>query len=77
MQKNDNYEASRLGSTRCGRAVFHWGKRTYIMGVINLSPDSFSGDGLRDIEEAVAKAKRLAAEGADVIDLGGESTRPG
>ena len=47
------------------------------MGVINVSPDSFSGDGLRDVEEAVAKAKCLATEGADIIDIGGESTRPG
>jgi dihydropteroate synthase len=47
------------------------------MGVINLSPDSFSGDGLRDIEAAVARAKQMAEEGADIIDVGGESTRPG
>jgi len=47
------------------------------MGVINVSPDSFSGDGLADVEGAVAKAKRLASEGADIIDIGGESTRPG
>ncbi|MCJ7670381.1 MAG: dihydropteroate synthase, partial [Dehalococcoidia bacterium] len=47
------------------------------MGVINVSPDSFSGDGLADVEEAVARAKRLASEGADMIDIGGESTRPG
>jgi len=47
------------------------------MGVINVSPDSFSGDGLADAEEAVARAKRLASEGADIIDIGGESTRPG
>jgi dihydropteroate synthase len=47
------------------------------MGVVNVSPDSFSGDGLADIEEAVARAKRLASEGADIIDIGGESTRPG
>jgi dihydropteroate synthase len=46
------------------------------MGVINVSPDSFSGDGLADIEEAVARAKRLVSEGADIIDIGGESTRP-
>jgi dihydropteroate synthase len=46
------------------------------MGVVNVSPDSFSGDGLADVEEAVAKAKRLASEGADIIDIGGESTRP-
>ena len=65
-----------LGSTQCGRSVFHWGKRTYVMGVVNVSPDSFSGDGLEDIEAAVTKAKRLAEEGADIIDIGGESTRP-
>ena len=48
------------------------------MGIINLSPDSFSGDGLgEDIESAVAQAKRFIAEGADIIDVGGESTRPG
>jgi len=66
-----------LGSTKCGETIFHWGKRTYIMGVINLSPDSFSGDGLKDIEAALTRAKRLTAEGADIIDIGGESTRPG
>jgi len=71
------YKSGRLGSTRCGNSVFHWGKRTYVMGVVNVSPDSFSGDGLADAEEAVARAKRLASEGADIIDIGGESTRPG
>ena len=48
-----------------------------MMGVVNVSPDSFSGDGIADAEEAIAKAKRLASEGADIIDVGGESTRPG
>ncbi len=72
-----DYKPSELGSTRCGRSIFHWGKRTYVMGVINVSPDSFSGDGLADVEETVSRAKRLASEGADVIDIGGESTRPG
>jgi dihydropteroate synthase len=47
------------------------------MGVVNVSPDSFSGDGLADVEAAVTRAKRLAYEGADIIDIGGESTRPG
>ena len=47
------------------------------MGVINVSPDSFSGDGLAGVEGAVARAKRLASDGADIIDIGGESTRPG
>jgi len=71
-----DYKPSELGSTSCGRSIFHWGKQTYVMGVINVSPDSFSGDGLADVEEAVARAKRLVSEGADIIDIGGESTRP-
>ena len=71
-----DYKPSERGSTRCGRNVFYWGKRTYVMGVVNVSPDSFSGDGLADVKEAVVRAKRLASEGADIIDIGGESTRP-
>ena len=68
---------SDLGTTRCGDREFRWGQRTYIMGIINVTPDSFSGDGLgRDIEAAVAQGKRFAAEGADLLDVGGESTRP-
>jgi dihydropteroate synthase len=47
-----------------------------VMGIINVDPDSFSGDGLRDTESAVAQAKRMVNEGADIIDVGGESTRP-
>lgn len=46
------------------------------MGVLNVSSDSFSGDGVADVDGAVAQAKRLASEGADIIDVGGESTRP-
>ena len=65
-------------ATRCGNTEFRWGERTFVMGICNLSPDSFSGDGLgSDIEAAVAQAKRMVAEGADIIDVGGESTRPG
>ena len=55
---------------------FDWGARTYVMGIVNLSPESFSGDGLADLVSAVAQAKRFAAEGADMIDVGGMSTRP-
>ncbi len=67
-----------LGVTRCGPAVFHWGKRTYVMGVLNLTLDSFSGDGLGgNVEAALEQARRFVAEGADIIDVGGESTRPG
>lgn len=66
-----------LATTKCGKVEFRWGERTYIMGVCNISPDSFSGDGLGDnIEAVVAQAKRLVADGADIIDIGGESTRP-
>jgi dihydropteroate synthase len=64
--------------TRIGGTIFRWGERTFIMGILNITPDSFSGDGLgNDIDAAVAQARRMVAEGADIIDVGGESTRPG
>jgi dihydropteroate synthase len=63
--------------TRCNKTEFHWGKRTYVMGVVNVSPDSFSGDGTSDIKTAVTQSCRFVDEGADVLDIGGESTRPG
>ena len=67
-----------LPATRCGNIAFRWGEKTYVMGVVNLSPDSFSGDGIGDnVEAAVEQARRMVAEGADIIDVGGESTRPG
>ena len=81
---------------RCGRFSLNLGKRTHIMGVINLTPDSFSGDGLykiRDprttslrgrqrskkkiVDEAIRVAEQMVRDGADIIDVGGESTRPG
>ena len=65
-----------LPATRCGNTVFNWGKRTYVMGIVNVSPDSFSGDGLSSLDSAIAQAKRFIDEGADIIDIGGESTRP-
>jgi len=61
-----------------GGREFAWGERTYIMGIVNVTPDSFSGDGLaRDVSAAVEQAVRMCREGADIIDVGGESTRPG
>jgi dihydropteroate synthase len=55
-----------------------WGRRTYVMGIVNVSPDSFSGDGLGDdIPAIVDQALRMEAEGADFLDVGAESTRPG
>jgi dihydropteroate synthase len=54
------------------------GDRTIIMGILNVTPDSFSdGGSYKQIEDAVRKAHQMAAEGADIIDIGGESTRPG
>ena len=55
-----------------------WGRRTYVMGIINVTPDSFSGDGLgSDISAIVDQALRFQEEGADFLDVGAESTRPG
>ncbi|MFG1461801.1 dihydropteroate synthase [Xanthobacter sp. DSM 24535] len=61
----------------CGRALL-LGPRTLIMGILNVTPDSFS-DGGRSlaVEDALGNARRLASEGADILDIGGESTRPG
>lgn len=56
---------------------FQWGVRTYIMGIVNVTPDSFSGDGVTDVDAAVAQGLRFVDEGADILDIGGESTRPG
>jgi len=64
-------------SMRVGPATFEWGARTYVMGIINVSPDSFSGDGLTRVEDALAQARRFVDEGADILDVGGQSTRPG
>ena len=69
---------SSLGVTWCGNREFRWGERTYVMGILNITPDSFSGDGLGDnVDLAVAQAWRFVGEGADMLDIGGKSTRPG
>jgi dihydropteroate synthase len=62
--------------TRCGNTEFTWSKRTYVMGIINVSPDSFSGDGISSIADAETKANWFVEEGADILDVGGQSTRP-
>ena len=55
-----------------------WGRRTYVMGIVNVTPDSFSGDGLgMDIPRVVEQGLRMEEEGADILDVGAESTRPG
>ena len=60
-----------------GPHTFEWGSRTYVMGILNVTPDSFSGDGLVEVERSVALAEAQVAAGADLLDVGGESTRPG
>lgn len=65
-------------SYRCGEQELVLGERTLIMGILNVTPDSFSDGGLwNEPEKAVEHALRMASEGADIIDIGGESTRPG
>lgn len=57
---------------------FRWGNRTYLMGVINVTPDSFSDGGqFNSVEAAVAQAQRMVQAGVDILDIGGQSTRPG
>jgi len=66
-----------LHTTHIGGHAFRWGERTYVMGVINMTPDSFSGDSLgHDVDAAVQRALAMQEDGADIIDIGGESTRP-
>jgi dihydropteroate synthase len=75
--------------SRIGGRTFTWGARTYVVGILNVTPDSFSGDGLLApgsgsgpgsdavLARAVAAARQMIDEGADILDIGGESTRPG
>lgn len=69
------------GALAIGPATFAWGERTFVMGVLNVTPDSFSGDGLlaagNPVGAAVAQARRMVADGADLLDIGGASSRPG
>ncbi len=82
---------SSLPPTIWGERRLDWGQQTYVMGIVNVTPDSFAGDGLMEdapgapidaltqdtvIEHAVAQAQRFVAEGATIVDVGGESTRP-
>lgn len=59
--------------------TFDWGSRTYVMGILNITPDSFSGDGLgeKDLSVILQQAEGFVQAGVDILDVGGESTRPG
>jgi dihydropteroate synthase len=71
-------------SLQIGNHILNWGSRTYVMGILNVTPDSFSGDGILvpgrtvgEVESAVIQAASFLRNGADILDVGGESTRPG
>jgi dihydropteroate synthase len=81
-----------MHSLSIGKRTLVWGERTYVMAILNLTPDSFSGDGLlssanlpateegqsfREEERGIRQARRFVNAGADILDIGGESTRPG
>ncbi len=72
-----------MPALQIGPKTFEWGARTVVMGILNLTPDSFSGDGLWSapgaevLQAALEQAARFLAAGAEILDLGGESTRPG
>jgi dihydropteroate synthase len=71
----------KMSELKIASTSFRWGSQTYIMGIINITPDSFSGDGLLSdqwwVKKAVEQGVRFAQEGAHILDVGGESTRPG
>ncbi len=77
------YDASPRGALTVRATEFAWGERTFVMGILNVTPDSFSGDGVLGrapasfAEQAAVQAERMVADGADIVDVGGESTRPG
>jgi len=69
-------------SLQVGSKIFNWGSRTYVMGILNITPDSFSGDGLvthggDTLEHILRQAEHFLKHHADILDIGGESTRPG
>lgn len=69
-------EKNKLKPIICGKYEIGF-DRTIIMGILNITPDSFSGDGIMNTDDALKSAKRMEQEGADIIDIGGESSRPG
>jgi dihydropteroate synthase len=66
-----------MRTLQIGQLRLEPGRRTYIMGIINVTPDSFAGDGVPAVETALERGRALIDQGADLLDVGGESTRPG
>lgn len=76
--RNVSYKFHRKINIRCGNKDFSFGSRTYVMGILNVTPDSFSDGGeFVDVDSAIKHAEEMIKEGVDIIDIGGESTRPG
>jgi dihydropteroate synthase len=78
----DLFDQPLNSAMKIGASDFRWGGRTYVMGILNVTPDSFSGDGVitssaEFVARAIQRAEELIAQGADILDIGGESTRPG
>jgi dihydropteroate synthase len=75
------FNPTKSKAMKIGERSFVWGERTYIMGILNITTDSFSGDGLLasgdPLEAALEQARSFVESGADILDVGGESTRPG
>jgi dihydropteroate synthase len=71
------FDGSVRNSLHVRGALLRWGTQTYVMGIVNVTPDSFSGDGAEETPKAVARAFEQNNAGADFLDIGGESTRPG
>jgi dihydropteroate synthase len=84
FRQRKRYYVAMLLPTVWGERRLDWGRQTYVMGIVNVTPDSFAGDGLLEdtptqdalIQRAVAQAQQFVADGAMLIDVGGESTRP-
>jgi len=74
---SDDAVITARGALRVRGRVLPWGVRTYLMGIVNVSPDSFSGDGVQGPDAARARGLTQLADGADIVDVGAESTRPG
>ncbi len=77
MSSRRGARAAAAGALQVRGRRFVWGERTLLMGIVNATPDSFSGDGRPVAADAVAHALDLIAAGADIVDIGAESTRPG
>ena len=77
--KKETVSKQSMENLKINDFTFEWGSRTYVMGILNLTPDSFSGDGLAEFNQdtAIKQARDYVQAGADILDIGGESTRPG